>query len=186
MAESESRSESEPSRHRALAGEVPLSEAGPHVLCLVPIDRPTESAFDRALEIAGADGLVVLYHRSDESWRPDDDVVLAPADDDRFSEIDEIQRARTRADSSDATLAVWRSVTPALGTGILEAVQVARISDIVVPEAGHQEATGDRILAGDDSVAAAIAAVLDKPVVADTEMSPDLHLVSTPAEDREG
>ena len=169
--------ESDPTRHLALAGQRPLTEAGPHVLCLTPADPPTETAFGRALEVASPDGVVVLFDRREESWRPDEDATLVDADDERVEDLEEIGRARELADASGVGLAVWGSITPALGTGILQAVQNAEITDIVVPADGHQDATGDRLLGGDESIAAAIASLLEKPVVTDTGRAPELHVV---------
>lgn len=169
--------EPDPTRHRALAGQRPLTEVGPHVLCLTPADPPTEAAFARALEVASPQGVVVLFDRRDESWRPDEDAILVDADDERVAELEAVGRARDLADAAGIGLAVWRSITPALGTGILQAVQTAEITDIVVPADGQQDATGDRLLGADESLAAAIASLLEKPVVTGAGSAPELHLV---------
>lgn len=169
-------SEPTASRHRALAGRAPLDQPGPHVLCLAPTDDATEAAFRHAFEIAGGDGVVVVYDRREESWRPDLDAVLLDADDECFESVAEIGRARAVADEAEANLAVWRSITPALGTGMVEAVQVAEITDIVVPVNGHRDAASDRVL-GDESLADAVAELLRKPVVSETGFSPTMHTV---------
>lgn len=169
--------EPEASRHLAVAGQSPLTEDGPHVLCLTPADPPTDTAFARALEVASPQGVVVLFDRRDESWRPDDDATLVDADDERVADLEEVARARELADVAGIGLAVWGSITPALGTGILQAVQTAGITDIVVPADGHQAATGDRLLGGEESIAAAIASLLEKPVVTETGRTPELHVV---------
>ncbi|MEZ5245638.1 MAG: hypothetical protein R2707_11105 [Acidimicrobiales bacterium] len=163
-----------------------LPETGPRVLCLTPTDPPTEATLRRALAIAGNQGAVVLFDRSSESWRPDEDAVLVAADDERFVEVDEIHRAREIAESAAADVVVWRSITPALGTGLMQVVQAAEISDIVVPADGHQDATGDRFMGssgifpvgGSGSFAEAVEALLEKPVVADTGFAPELHVVT--------
>jgi hypothetical protein len=169
-------SEADASRHRALAGRAPLDQSGPHVLCLAPVDDATEAAFRHAFEIAGRDGVVVVYDRREESWRPDLDALLLDADDECFASVAEIGRARRVAETADTDLAVWRSITPALGTGMVEAVQVAEITDIVVPADGHTDATSDRVL-GDESLASAVAELLRKPVVTDAGTTPTMHTV---------
>lgn len=175
--------ESDPSRHLALAGQDPLTEDGPHVLCLTPADPSTDAAFARALDVASPDGVVVLFDRRDESWRPDDDATLVDADDERVADLVEVGRARELADAAGIGLAVWGSITPALGTGILQAVQTAEITDIVVPADGHQDATGDRVLGGEESIAAAIASLLEKPVVSESGRTPELHVVEADRSD---
>ena len=168
------------SASRAGVDDVPLDGATPRVLCLVPTDDAGEVALERALELAGPEGAVVLFYRADESGRPDHRAALEAVTRERYTDDDEgIGRARTIADRSPATLAVWHSATPALGSALLEVVQSADISAIVLPASGRQKAVGDHVLADGDSLADSIVALFEKPVFADAVEHLELHVVDT-------
>lgn len=165
-----------PNRHRALAGSGTPRAGDPRVLCVVPADDAGRSALITAAEVAGPDGTVVLFDRRTESWRPDDDAVLVAADDEQFDDDELIAAARSLVDGSSADLAIWRSVTPALATGLLDVIQHADISDIVLPPSGREGALGDHVLEG-ETFTETVEALLEEPLFADADASPTLHIV---------
>ena len=176
--------ESTPNRHLSLAGKPEVDGTGVRVLCLVPDDSQTDAALEYALTLAGNDGAVVLYERSSESWRPDDDAALEPAGADCFDGVEAVERARRIADPSETEVLVWRSITPAVGTGLLDAIQSAKISDVVLPADGHATATSDRVVNDGDSLADTVRSLLSQPLSSDTGTVPRLHVVeSDPSND---
>lgn len=163
---------------------MPDDTVAPRVLSLPPDDPDTRIAFDGALELAGPTGSVVLFDRSLESWRSEDVAALQDARDPVFDELSGIAEARDLSVGRVDRLEVWRSVTPALGTAVLDAIQHADISDIVLPQDGHSEAVSDVVLGSDTSLASAVRSILDKPLSREADASPTLHLTPR-AEDAE-
>lgn len=153
--------------------------AGERLLCLVPddVDSPTAKAFHEALRRAGRGGSVVLYDRSLESYRPDDDEELLLAGDSSLDEVAGLAAAREAADAAGVELLVWRSTTPSIGTGIVAAIQQASIGVVVVPESGQTESLGDLFLGSGTGVADAIESVVDKPLVTDAGLEIDVVTV---------
>ncbi len=154
------------------------------VLVLVPNDADTGVAFDRALELAAPDGVIVLFDRSHESWRPDDEAGLHEASDSAYDDMDGMAAARAGAEAGKTKLLVWQSVSPAVGTAILDVLQHADITDIVLPDEGQGSTSSDAVLGDDSSLASAVRSVLAKPLSQDAGVHPELHLTAPAADDQ--
>jgi hypothetical protein len=152
----------------------------PRILCLVP-EAPgsgTSAAFLEALDRAakGA-GTVVLYERGDESWRAEDEAHLLGPDDPRLADVDGLDAAAQAAKTAGVGLEVWRSTVPTIGTGVLDAIQHAAITAIVLPAEGSRESIGDRAIGRGDTLADAVEALLEKPLFSEAGADVPLILV---------
>lgn len=157
---------------------VPGEPDSPRVMCLTPdgVDTPTANAFHEALRRAGRGGSVVLYDRTRESYRPDDDEALLPADDPSLDDVEGLEAAREAAAAAGVELLVWRSITPSIGTGVVSALQHASVGVVVVPAAGEAGSLGDVALGGGTDLVDALASLVEKPLV--TGAGLDVELVT--------
>lgn len=166
---------------RSASTDTTAATPGRRVLVLPPDDPDSGIAFDRALELAAPDGAIVIFDRSQESWRPDEQGGLHEADEPSFDDVAGIDAARAGASTGGLGLQVWQSSSPAIGTAILDVLQHAEISDVVLPGEGQSSASSDVVLGEDSSLASAVRSVLAKPLSRDTGVAPQLHLTE-PAE----
>ncbi|MEQ8840216.1 MAG: hypothetical protein RIB98_04490 [Acidimicrobiales bacterium] len=171
---------------RSSSTDTSATANGRRVLVLPPENDDARIAFDHALEMAGSDGAIVLFDRSLESWRPDEEGGLHEANDSAFDDMPGMEAARAGASSGGRGLQVWQSTSPAIGTAILDVLQHANITDIVLPSDGQSSASSDVVLGDDSSLASAVRSVLDKPLSQDAfaqgaGVAPTLHLTE-PAE----
>lgn len=142
------------------------------LLCLPPGEpgSPTAVAYAVAMDLAAeTNSAIVLYERGDESWRAEhehDNQAIDPSDE-RLADMEGLDAAVAAAEAAGVELSVWRSTVPSVGTGVLDAIQYAEVTAIVLPEKGGGASMSDHLLGRGTKLVDTVEEMLAKPVVAD-------------------